>query len=121
MSIYLYLAWLPAFTAVVMGQTSESQAHAAITLSTIASHQERAAVGKEVQPQTAGGWRKYPNNPVLGGKYGTCFDVSVLKEGDTYRMWVSWRPKQSVGLVESKDGFTWSEPPRIALGPKKET
>ena len=53
---------------------------------------------------TAGAWVKYPGNPVMGGKYGTCFDISVLKEGATYRMWVSWRPKQSIALVESKDG-----------------
>jgi predicted GH43/DUF377 family glycosyl hydrolase len=64
-----------------------------------------------------GGWEKYSGNPVMGGKYGTCFDVSALKEGDTYRMWVSWRPKQSVALVESPDGIIWSEPPRIVLGP----
>lgn len=71
--------------------------------------------------QTTGGWVKYQGNPVLGGKFGTCFDISVLKEGDTYRMWLSWRPKRSVALVESKDGFHWSEPPQIVLGPKQET
>src|ERR1043166_7300100 len=60
--------------------------------------------------QNAGGWVKYQNNPVLGGKYGTCFDISVLKDGEPYRMWFSWRPKASVALVESKDGFHWSEP-----------
>jgi predicted GH43/DUF377 family glycosyl hydrolase len=68
-----------------------------------------------------GGWEKYSGNPVMGGKYGTCFDVSVLKEGETYRMWVSWRPKQSIALVESKDGIHWSEPPQIVLGPRRET
>ena len=57
----------------------------------------------------------------MGGKYGTCFDVSVLKEDATCRMWLSWRPKQSVALVESKDGMHWSEPPQIVLGPRKET
>jgi predicted GH43/DUF377 family glycosyl hydrolase len=70
---------------------------------------------------TNSAWEKYAGNPVMGGKYGTCFDVSVLKEGDTYRMWVSWRPKQSIALVESKDGLHWSEPPQIVLGPRKET
>ncbi len=55
----------------------------------------------------------------MGGKYGTCFDISVLKERDTYRMWLSWRPKQSVALVESHDGIHWSEPPRIVLPPKE--
>ena len=28
---------------------------------------------------TAGGWVKFPGNPVLGGQYGTCFDVAVLR------------------------------------------
>jgi predicted GH43/DUF377 family glycosyl hydrolase len=44
----------------------------------------------------------------------------VLKEDDGYRMWLSWRPKKSVALVESKDGIHWSEPPQIVLGPRKE-
>jgi len=68
--------------------------------------------------ETSAGWRKSDKNPIMGGKYGTCFDLSVLKEGGTYRMWLSWRPKQSVALVESADGIHWSEPPRIVLGPR---
>jgi len=71
--------------------------------------------------ETSGGWLKYEKNPVMGGKYGTCFDISVLKEGKTYRMWLSWRPKQSVALVESDDGIHWSEPPKIVLGPRPQT
>jgi predicted GH43/DUF377 family glycosyl hydrolase len=70
--------------------------------------------------ETTAGWAKYPQNPVLGGALGTCFDVSVLKDGERYRMWFSWRPKESIALVESKDGATWSEP-RIALGPNPST
>jgi hypothetical protein len=66
------------------------------------------------------GWLKCPQNPVLGGKLGTCFDICVLKEGDTYRMWFSWRPKKSIALVESKDGVAWGEP-AIVLGPNAET
>ena len=57
----------------------------------------------------------------MGGKYGTCFDISVLRDGDKYRMWLSWRPKKAVALVESKDGIHWSEPPQIVLGPRTET
>lgn len=72
-------------------------------------------------PETAGGWRKSEHSPVMGGKYGTCFDISVLRDGDKYRMWLSWRPKKSVALVESSDGIHWSEPPQIVLGPKQET
>ncbi|MEI6537405.1 MAG: family 43 glycosylhydrolase [Verrucomicrobiaceae bacterium] len=71
--------------------------------------------------ETSAGWKKSGQNPVMGGKYGTCFDVSVLKEGDTYRMWLSWRPEKAVALVESKDGIHWIEPPRIVLGPHRES
>ncbi len=70
--------------------------------------------------ETSAGWRKYEGNPVLGGKLGTVFDVSVLKEEEAYRMWISWRPRKSLALVESKDGLHWSEP-QIALGPEPKT
>lgn len=72
---------------------------------------------QDTSPSIAG-WEKYSGNPVLGGNYGTCFDISVLKEGQDYRMWFSWRPKSSVALVESKDGIHWSTPV-IVLAPKK--
>ncbi|MBI5831051.1 MAG: discoidin domain-containing protein [Armatimonadetes bacterium] len=61
-------------------------------------------------------WVKSPGNPVLGGALGTCFDISVLRDGERYRMWFSWRPRKSIALVESKDGVHWSEPV-IVLGP----
>jgi predicted GH43/DUF377 family glycosyl hydrolase len=77
--------------------------------------------GRLPAAETSAGWKKFEGNPVMGGKYGTCFDISVLREGDTYRMWLSWRPKKSVALVESRDGMHWSEPPRIVLGPRAET
>lgn len=67
-----------------------------------------------------GAWEKYAGNPVLGGQYGTCFDVCVLLEAEVYRMWLSWRPKQSIALSESKDGIRWS-PPQIVLSPDKTT
>jgi predicted GH43/DUF377 family glycosyl hydrolase len=76
------------------------------------------ASGADVQ--TTAGWRKSPESPVLGGDLGTCFDVSLLKEGDTFRMWFSWRPRKSVALVESKDGIHWSKP-EIVLGPNNKT
>ena len=72
-------------------------------------------------PESHGGWSKLPENPVMGGKYGTCFDISVLRETNQYRMWLSWRPQKAVALVESADGVHWSEPPRIVLGPRPET
>jgi beta-1,2-mannobiose phosphorylase / 1,2-beta-oligomannan phosphorylase len=67
-----------------------------------------------------GTWDKYAGNPVLGGQYGTCFDVCVLLEAGLYRMWLSWRPKQSIALTESKDGIRWN-PPQIVLSPDKTT
>src|SRR5262250_2610664 len=72
------------------------------------------------QAGTAAGWVKYPKNPVLGGPLGTCFDVAVLREGGTYRLYFSWRPKRSIALVESKDGVAWGKP-SIVLGPNKES
>jgi predicted GH43/DUF377 family glycosyl hydrolase len=60
-------------------------------------------------------WEKHPG-PVLGGSLGTCFDISVLHDGDRYKMYFSWRPKQSIAVVEGTDGVHWSEP-RILLGP----
>src|SRR4051794_2335071 len=68
--------------------------------------------------ETTAGWAKSPKSPVLGGDLGTCFDVSVLREGVTFRMWFSWRPRKSIALVESKDGIVWSKP-SIALGPNE--
>jgi beta-1,2-mannobiose phosphorylase / 1,2-beta-oligomannan phosphorylase len=65
---------------------------------------------------TRSGWRKYASNPMLGGALGTCFDVSVLKEEDRYRMWFSWRPLRSIALSESCEGLFWSAP-RIVLRP----
>jgi len=79
------------------------------------------AAADAVDPETSAGWKKFAGNPVLGGQFGTCFDISVLREGSTYRMWLSWRPKKSVALVESQDGIHWSEPPQIVLGPRGET
>jgi predicted GH43/DUF377 family glycosyl hydrolase len=65
---------------------------------------------------TSAGWFKYEGSPVLGGEFGTIFDISVLKEKDGYRMWNSWRPKESIALSVSKDGLQWSDP-QIVLAP----
>jgi hypothetical protein len=70
--------------------------------------------------EATAGWVKYASNPVLGGRLGTCFDVSVLRDGDRYRMWLSWRPKRSIALAQSKDGLTWGEP-AVVLGPNRDS
>jgi beta-1,2-mannobiose phosphorylase / 1,2-beta-oligomannan phosphorylase len=66
------------------------------------------------------GWQKWGGNPVLGGQYGTCFDVCVLYETGIYKMWFSWRPPKSLALTESRDGIRWSSP-EIVLGPNPVT
>lgn len=62
------------------------------------------------------GWEKSPENPVLGGDLGVCFDVALLHDEGKYKMWFSWRPKKSIAYVESGDGINWSEPV-IVLSP----
>ena len=71
-----------------------------------------------LQHGTKGNWKKYENNPVLGGKYGTCFDIAVLDEGAEIAMYFSWRPRKSVAVVKSRDGIHWSEP-EICIGPRE--
>ena len=71
--------------------------------------------------ETSAGWEKFEGNPVIGGQHGTCFDISVLRERGKYRMWLSWRPKESIALLESPDGIHWEGTPKIVLGPRKET
>jgi beta-1,2-mannobiose phosphorylase / 1,2-beta-oligomannan phosphorylase len=75
-----------------------------------------AKLAAAVTQDTAGGWQKFTGNPVLGGEYGTCFDISVLEDQGKFRMWLSWRPKKSVALSESPDGIHWSAP-QIVLPP----
>ena len=71
-----------------------------------------------VAQETSTGWKKYENNPVLGGKLGTCFDITMLQEDGLFKMWFSWRPKDSLAYTESKDGIHWT-PPVIVLAPIK--
>lgn len=61
-------------------------------------------------------WTKYPGNPVLGGALGTCFDMSIARLHDGYRMWFSWRPRHGIGLAESADGLAWRALPEVVLG-----
>jgi predicted GH43/DUF377 family glycosyl hydrolase len=76
------------------------------------------ARGQTAAPvDTTGGWVKYAGNPVIGAEYGTLFDIYVLHDEGIYRMWASWRPKKSIALLESKDGFHFSEAPKIVFGP----
>lgn len=70
------------------------------------------------QTGTRGGWEKYDLNPVLGGSYGVCFDISVIKKEKGYKMFFSWRTKHSVAVTDSEDGINWSEP-QICVTPRE--
>src|SRR5437764_967919 len=76
----------------------------------IAVTSSEPAFAAPLTTNTSAGWIKYPHNPVLGGKLGTCFDISVLKEDATFHMWFSWRPRKSIAITDSQDGFHWSDP-----------
>jgi hypothetical protein len=93
---------------------------ASVTSALTGASAQALAPGQTPINDTRGGWRKYAHNPVLGGNLGVCFDVSLLREGDRYRMWFSWRTKKSVALVQSADGIRWG-PPAIVLGPNPAT
>lgn len=67
---------------------------------------------------TNGGWIKHQANPVLGGEYGVCFDISILQMENGYRMYFSWRTKRSVAVSDSNDGLNWSEP-QICIAPRE--
>ncbi len=69
--------------------------------------------------ETVSGWKKYDKNPVLGGSFGTIFDITVLREPSGYKMWSSWRPQKSVALSTSEDGLRWSDPQSV-LSPNPE-
>lgn len=47
------------------------------------------------------GWEKYSVNPIIGGEYGTCFDLTLMKEAGKYRAWFSWRPKSASHIARA--------------------
>lgn len=63
---------------------------------------------------------KSPLNPIYGGEAtGTLFDVYVVRENGKYRMDFSWRPKASLAVAFSDDGYRWTDP-LITLPPMPE-
>lgn len=66
---------------------------------------------------TNGGWEKH-SGALLGGQYGTCFDISVLKDEGGIQMYFSWRDCHSIARVTGTDGIHWSEPV-ICLEPRE--
>lgn len=65
-----------------------------------------------------GGWEKHPENPLLGGEIGTCFDLSMRKEDGRMLMYFSWRDCHSIALCTSEDGIHWSKP-EICIAPRQ--
>ena len=67
--------------------------------------------------QTSKNWVKYKNNPVLGDiTTGSLFDPFVVRENDRFKMYLSWRLKDSVAYTYSYDGISWDEL-KVCLGP----
>jgi N-acetylglucosaminyldiphosphoundecaprenol N-acetyl-beta-D-mannosaminyltransferase len=79
-------------------------------------------------PYASGGWTEHPGNPVI--RMGDVVphmlwnDPSVLKEGDTYRMWLTGGdPRHRERIVvelhtaQSKDGLAWEITPEPCLSP----
>jgi len=102
------------------GSTSRRVFLSSVTSTLAIAWAPALALDQTPSGETSAGWRKYAHNPVLGGSVGVCFDVSLLKDGDRYRMWFSWRNKKSVALVESRDGIHWGNP-AVVLGPNPAT
>ncbi len=81
----------------------------------------RHALEEAIPAARAGGWLKWPLEPVLGGgAMGTVFEPTLMTEGGKFRMWFSWRAKGLIALVEGEDGVHWSDPV-ICLGPNSES
>lgn len=54
-----------------------------------------------------GGWEVVGTRPVLGPGLGTVNDPFVMKEGELYRMWFSWRKGRVIAYTESRNGADW--------------
>lgn len=67
---------------------------------------------------TKGGWIKCGENPLVGGDLGTCFDISMLQDGETIIMYFSWRDCHSIARCTSTDGIHWSAP-ELCLKPRE--
>ena len=68
---------------------------------------------KYIPRGTAGGWEKMKGKAHIGGTLGTVFDNSVIKEGDIYKMWYSWRPVCGIAYATSRDGIEWTLPQMV--------
>lgn len=56
-------------------------------------------------------FEKFSENPVFGSdEIGTMFDAYVWRDGDRYRMDISWRDRRSCAVAFSNDGIAWSDP-----------
>ena len=70
---------------------------------------------------SASRWQPFPSNPVMPDRehedyLGTVFDVSVLYDEGTWKMYCSWRRNGSISYSTSYDGFTWDQNLQFSLG-----
>jgi hypothetical protein len=59
--------------------------------------------------QTAANWRKWPQNPLIGGSL-VYFDAYVIQDGGVYKMWMSRRDNGRISYATSTDRVKWSTP-----------
>ena len=68
-------------------------------------------------------WTKYEQNPVLSPSQGwegnRIVDPSIIKDGDTYKMWYTGNQGDSmrIGYATSPDGITWTKAPANPIVP----
>ena len=69
--------------------------------------------------ETIGGWIKCSENPLIGPTLGPngAFDGSVLRIGDEFWIWFSWRDLKSIGFCRTKDGIHMDFYPEPVLTP----
>ena len=67
-------------------------------------------------PETAQGWKKVGNGPLISGQNGSVFDPFVSRVGSRYCMCLSHRASGSLVMYDSDDGVRWENPRAILTG-----
>jgi hypothetical protein len=65
---------------------------------------------KPIPVGTTGGWEKPIDRPLFEPAMGTVFDNYVIKEGNLFKMWYSYRPAKAIVFATSIDGIHWTLP-----------
>ena len=69
---------------------------------------------KPIPRGCTGGWEKPDGGPLIGRDTCIGYDMSIMKEGDTYRMWYS-SAAGTISHATSTDGVHWELPTCVQL------